>query len=134
MYAPLGAAALVASVLLGGCSFDPIRDISESSAEPQEQPISLAFVSEDATSPATYPDPTEPADRIAPGPWIVATDSAVVAVHSAPGSLYTRLGVLAPGETVLTTGRRVEDSGDMWMEITWDETIAWVPQAAFARG
>jgi len=120
--------------MLGGCSFDPIRDVSESSSEPEQQPANLAFVSDEATTPAADPDPTDRADRIAPGPWIVATDSAVVAVHSAPGSLYTRLGVLAPGETVLTTGRRVEDSGTMWMEISWDETTAWAIQAAFARG
>lgn len=129
------------------CSFEPIRQV-ESSSSPAE-PATLAFndpVAEPESAadtrvnqPATADD--EPArstsageflDEREPGAWTVATSDATIGVHSAPDYLFTRLGVLGPGENVIGTGRRVATDAVSWMEIRWGDATAWVTEAAFA--
>ncbi len=60
------------------------------------------------------------------------TDSARIGVHSAPDTIYTRIGVLEPGAGVLGTGRRVATNDAEWMEINWGDATGWVLAAAFA--
>ncbi|MEM7288217.1 MAG: hypothetical protein AAF480_17855 [Actinomycetota bacterium] len=124
------------------CSFEPIRQV-ESSAPPAAEPAVLAFDDPvDEQPPAAEPAGTadEPVRRAdaedfleerEPSAWTVATSDASIGVHSAPGYLYTRLGVLGPGENVIGTGRRVATDAVNWMEIRWGDATAWVTEAAF---
>lgn len=137
-------ALLVISTGTAACSFEPIRQVDSSSAP--SQPAVLAFDDpvEDSAAPAEPADPAGPDDEplrrtsaeefleeLEPSAWTVATSDASVGVHSAPDYLYTRLGVLGPGENVIGTGRRVATDAVSWMEIRWGDSTAWVLEAAF---
>ena len=133
---------LVLATGVSACSFEPIRQV-ERSSEPAPEPVVLAF-DDPVTDPATDTEvataddepvrtaaPDEFLEEREPGAWTVATSDASIGVHSAPGYLYTRLGVLGPGENVIGTGRRVATDAVSWMEIRWGDATAWVTEAAF---
>ena len=130
------------------CSFEPIRQVDATSSP--SEPAALAFQdpvvepqqaaeAQPDTEPATAQDEPErrtSADEFLeerePGAWTVATSDASVGVHSAPDYLYTRLGILSPGDNVIGTGRRIATDAVSWMEIRWGDATAWVTEAAFA--
>lgn len=134
------------------CSFEPIRQV-EATSSPAE-PATLAFndpvveteaveteavartqpVSDPATAadePGRQTSAGEFLEEREPGAWAVATSDASIGVHSAPDYLFTRLGILGPGENVIGTGRRVATDAVSWMEIRWGDATAWVIEAAF---
>ncbi len=129
-----GIAAAIGSV--SACSFTPLEDVTEPTAPAQEEPDALAFT-EDVPAAAGRPaidgsPAAELLDDTEAAAWTVVTDSAQVGVHSAPGTAYTRVGVVSPGETVIATGRRVNADEIRWMEIYWRQRTGWVLEAAFA--
>lgn len=135
----MGAIALA----VGGCSATP----TENAQTPDPTPAAPAVLAFEDSDPAPEP----PSDTIAStatsasapaasvllddgqaGAWQQITDDAVIGVHSAPDTVYTRLGVLEPGAGVVGTGRLADTGGTIWMEINWGEATAWVLAAAFA--
>lgn len=125
------------------CSFEPIRQVETTSSRPE--PAALAFeqpavaearpARELATAgdePLRQTSAEEFLDEREPGAWTVATSDASIGVHSAPDYLFTRLGVLGPGDNAIGTGRRVASGAISWMEIRWGDATAWVTEAAFA--
>lgn len=139
-------ALLVAGLLATSCSFDPISEVESSNTQPQPQ--TLAFADDGADNEASSTEPivgndagtsglltqsADPALIVPAGPWISRPESTTVGVHSAPGSLYTRLGSLEAGGGVIATGRRVDTAGVLWMEINWNDARAWVNEAPFSR-
>ena len=129
------------------CSFEPIRQVEATSST--DEPATLAFTNPVAASdveaaapqvrdlataddePARQTSAGEFLDEREPGAWTVATSDASIGVHSAPDYLFTRLGILGPGENVIGTGRRVATDAVSWMEIRWGDATAWVIEAAF---
>lgn len=130
------------------CSFEPIRQVDATSspsepavlafedavAEPQaaanDQPVRQLAAADD--EPQRQASTADFLDEREPGAWTVATSDASVGVHSAPDYLFTRLGILSPGDNVIGTGRRVATDAVGWMEIRCGDATAWVTEAAFA--
>lgn len=140
------AALVVGGLLAASCSFDPISEVETSNAPPQPQTLAFADDGGDGEASATEPvagnaevtsgvlaQSTDPALIVPAGPWISGPESTTVGVHSAPDSLYTRLGSLNAGDGVIATGRRVDTAGVIWMEINWNDASAWVNEAPFSR-
>ena len=114
----------VVTLLVAGCSFTPIREVESTRDDTpaDTEPAVLAFDDETTTQtaetagtgdggvadePARTPAAAAFLEERESGAWTVATSEATIGVHSAPDYLYTRLGVLGPGDSVIGTGRRV---------------------------
>lgn len=124
----------MAALALSACSFQPVR---EAEPAPQgEPPAALAFdgdAAEAADAEGASAGGSGILDDVPAGAYELATDTATVGVHSAPDTVYTRLGVLEPGSKVLTTGRRAMVDGRTWMEIGWQDSVGWVLEAFFVK-
>ncbi|MGI9622452.1 MAG: hypothetical protein ACR2PK_06410 [Acidimicrobiales bacterium] len=134
-------------LLLAGCSITPISEVQQ--PPPVETaPPALALVEPGGTNDdgeASNDSVTEnsgvraqtESDALvrngASAAFFVDTTSARIGVHSAPGYAFTRLGVLGPGDGLISTGRSVEASDAMWLEVHWVETTAWVADAGLTR-
>ena len=81
--------AVIVTVLAAGCSIEPIREV-QPPRTPAAEPEELAFAEPQSAGTTTAPAAAIP-DEGEPGAFTVATDRATVGLHSAPGSLYTRL-------------------------------------------
>jgi hypothetical protein len=144
--------AVVGLLVIGvGCTATPIREATPTpSASSQGQPDALAFTDDADTASeagaATAQDSAQSNSRattaqaasrlletVEAGAWVQITDSARIGVHSAPDSLYTRVGLIEPGAGVLGTGRGVSTADADWMEINWGDATGWVLATAFAR-
>lgn len=138
-------ALVLGCLLAAGCSITPISEVQPSAPTVTPPPV-LALVEPSGTDAAASEDedtttrelPARAAQDslVRTGPseaLFVDTTSARIGVHSAPGYVYTRLGILGPGEGLISTGRTVEVDETPWLEVRWLESTAWVADAGLAR-
>lgn len=132
----LVAGACASALLLGGCSFDPIREV-QPVREPVTDPGLLAFDEPvvEAAAPTSSPAlPTStPLEVLPAATWVVDSAHQSLSVYSGPDNLYTRIGALAADDAVLATGRRLESRDTIWMEISWDDVTAWIDASALTQ-
>jgi hypothetical protein len=127
-------AAVIALATAAGCSFTPIQEATKSADVSATEPEALAFNSDDAPAAGSVTTPQPGAlllQDVEAAAWTITSSSDQIGVHSAPGSLYTRIGELGSDNDVIATGRRAAVDGDAWMEIHWANSTAWVLQAPF---
>ncbi len=134
-------AAVTCALALGvaACGFDPAREVAPESPQP---PADLAFANNDTQTSAApafsegeiaISNGSRAAETVTAGRWRQSLPESPVPVHSGPGTSYTQLGAYEPDDLVLATGQRVDVNGTTWMQISWNETTAWVYEFAFTR-
>jgi len=130
-------AALVLLTVISGCTITPVREASGPTNDVSVPPDTLAFEAEssspDANADAESASQTTPATltEVEAAAWTIVAGTDDVGVHSAPGNLYTRLGILTADNDVIATGRSAAVGNETWMEIHWANSTAWVPQLPF---
>ncbi len=127
------ATAAVGLTAVAGCTITPIQETEGPTSVPSTEPETLAFSTEE--TPVETTDASPRGDRllqdVQAAAWTIVASAEQVDLHSAPGNLYTRVGVLDSDNDVIATGRRAEVDGVAWMEIHWANATAWVLQGPF---